>query len=229
MHYLELVLIGMIVIFPVVDLINEKYKSKNKNIEFIKIAISLWIPTIFLAYLFNAKILSVTNVVYAVSLNWQNILAISLILLAVLYLVALIRTLTVSDKLRTEVTQKFKPFINMLPVTKAQILVFTLLLSVSAGICEELIFRAYLYPLIDSHIGMVGAILLSSIVFGLWHLYLGWYEVLRTSIMGAIFCGVYIFTGNIIIPIILHIFIDVYSGLLCYFAMRKKIGVVQDN
>ena len=83
MHYLEIVLIGIILFFPLFDLINEKYKSKNKNVEYIKISFSLWIPTFVLAYLFYAEKLSVVNLDYIVDQNWQNILAIVLILLAI--------------------------------------------------------------------------------------------------------------------------------------------------
>lgn len=222
MHYLEMLLIGILVFFPLIDVINAKFKSQSKNIEFIKISISLWIPTIFLLYLYYANILSVASIPYKVTDSWQNILAISLIIIAISYLILLIKSITENKEQKQEVAKNFASFIDILPETKNQLLVFTLILSVSAGVCEEIIFRGYLFPLLDGYIGTVGAVIISSVVFGLWHIYLGWNEVLRTSIMGAIFCGVYLFTGNIIIPIILHIFIDVYSGVLCYFAMKKQ-------
>jgi membrane protease YdiL (CAAX protease family) len=229
MHYLEIILIGMILLFPIIDLINNKFKSSNKNIEYIKIAVSLWVPTIFLIYLSYTNNLSVLSFNYIITANWQNILSFALLLLAVVYLVALSRTIKVNAQLRSEVAEKFQPFMDLMPETKSQVLMFTLLVSVSAGICEELIFRAYLYSLLDTYLGVPWAIILSSIVFGFWHIYLGWQEVVRTSIMGGIFCAVYIFTGNIIIPIILHIFIDVYSGLICYFSVRKTGSVVLES
>jgi len=228
-HYLEIILIGIIFLYPIIDLINEKYKSSNKNIEYIKIVFSLWVPTTFLVYLFCTNNLSVVSFNYIIKANWQNILSLSFILIAVIYLVILSRTIKINEQLKSEIAQKFQPFLNLMPVTKSQMLIFTLLVSVSAGICEELIFRAYLYNLLDTHIGITGAIFFSSIAFGFWHIYLGWKEVLRTSIMGAIFCGVYIFTGNILIPIILHIFIDVYSGLICYFSMQKLDYAAQES
>jgi len=87
-----------------------------------------------------------------------------------------------------------------------------------------LIFCVCLSDFLDSHAGMIAAILLSSIIFGFWYIYLGWQEVIRTSVMGVLLCAIYIFTENIILPILLHIFIGVYSGLMCYFAMRKPIN-----
>jgi membrane protease YdiL (CAAX protease family) len=221
LNNLEIILLGYIFLYPVLDLVNEKYKSNNKNIEYLKIAFSLWLPTSLLVYLFYTQQLSVTKFDYLIENNWQNITLISLIAIAIIYVIALIKSLQTNEKLKKEIASKFKSYIGMMPVTKSQILIFTLIVSVSAGICEELIFRAYLYTLIDSSLGMPAAIVLSSIVFGLWHIYLGWQDVIRTSIMGVLLCGAFIFTGNIIIPIILHIFIDVYSGLICYYSMQK--------
>lgn len=229
MHYLEITLIGVILFYPIVDLIIEKYKSQNKIVEYLKVSFFIWIPTLLLIHLFSKGELSVVNFGFVIENNWKNILFFSLLFIAIIYLFFLIRSIQSSEDLRAEITSKFESYKDILPVTKNEMLIFTLILSVSAGICEELLFRAYLFTLIDSHIGMVAAILLSSAFFGLWHIYLGWQEVIRTSIMGAVFCGVFIFTGNIILPILLHIFVDVYSGLMCYYAMRKPPYITQKS
>lgn len=229
MHYLELSLIGIILLYPLLDYFNGKHKSQNKNVEYLKICIFLWGLTSFMAYIFYIEELSVAKLDYSIAFNWQNILAITLISIAIVYLVLLIKNIIPNEDLRQEIAHKFEPFIDLMPTNKSQVLVFTLLLSVTAGICEELIFRAYLFNLTDIYSGTIGAILISSLIFGFWHVYLGWQEVLRTSIMGAVLCSVYIFTDNIIIPIILHVFIDVYSGLICYFAMRKQTCITQES
>ena len=229
MTYFETLLLAIILFFPIVDLINEKYKSKNKNVEYIKVAFFLWVPTFLLVYLFIKEELSIVNLGFIIKSDWQNILVTSFLFVAIIYLVLLIRTIQSSEELRAEIGNKFESYKDILPVTKKEVLIFSLILSVSAGICEELIFRAYLFNFLGSHIGMVAAILLSSIIFGFWHIYLGWQEVIRTSIMGAILCAIYIFTGSIILPILVHIFIDVYSGLMCYFAMRKPLISVAAN
>jgi hypothetical protein len=225
MNYLELSLIGVILLYPLIDFLTGKFKSKNKNVEYLKICIFLWGLTSLLAYVYYIEKLSVNKLDYLVEFNWQNLTAITLILMAVVYLMLLIKSIISNEKLRLEVANKFVPYIDLMPTNKSQVLVFTLVLSVTAGICEELIFRGYLYNLIYMYSGNIGAILLSSLVFGYWHIYLGWQEVVRTSVMGALLCGVYIFTGNIIIPIVIHIFIDVYSGVICYVSLRKQSGI----
>ena len=233
MHYLEITLIGVILFYPIVDLIIEKYKSQKKSkkkiFEYLKISFIMWLPTLLLLHLFSKGELSVVNLGIVIEISWQNILFASLLFVAIIYLLLLIRSIQSSEELRAEITNKLEPYRDILPVSTNEMFIFTLILSVSAGICEELLFRAYLFTLIDNHIGMVAAILLSSAVFGLWHIYLGWQEVIRTSVMGAVFCGVFIFTGNIILPILLHVFVDVYSGLMCYFAMRKPPSIIQKS
>jgi uncharacterized protein len=225
MNNFEILLLSVILFFPLVDLINEKYKSHNKNVEYLKLSFFLWIPTLLLIYLFANNKLSIVTLAIEIKYSWQNMVVVSLLGLGITYLLLLIKSIKSSEELREEIISKFDSYTGILPVTKKEMLTFTLIVSVSAGICEELLFRAYLFPLLDGYIGMAAAIIVSSIIFGLWHLYLGWQEVIRTSIMGAMFCGIYIMTGNIILPILVHIFIDVYSGLMCYFAMRKPLVV----
>jgi membrane protease YdiL (CAAX protease family) len=217
---LEITLLSIIVFFPIVDVINTKFKSDNKNIEYIKTALLLWLPTLLLVYLYQNDSLSVKSLGFTLIYDWRNFTVIGLLLIAIIYLTVLIRTIISNQSIRTEIIGKFESFKELMPESKTQVILFVGLLSVSAGICEELIFRAYLYPLLSEHVGMALAILISSLIFGLWHIYLGWIEVIRTSIMGAIFCGIYIFTDSILVAIAWHVFIDVYSGLMYYFANK---------
>jgi len=229
MSILEVLLLGLILFFPLVDFMSGKFKSESKTVEYLKTAFFIWVPTLLLIYLFTKAELSVVDFGLVVDSNWRNILFGSLLVIAVIYLLILIKSIQASEELRAEVIKKTEAFRDILPTTKNEVLVFTLIASVIAGVCEELIFRAYLFTLLESHLGMVSGMLLSSLIFGFWHLYLGWQEVIRTSIMGAVFCGIYIFTGNIILPILVHVFVDVYSGLMSYFAMRKQPCVTQES
>lgn len=90
-----------------------------------------------------------------------------------------------------------------------------LLLSVSAGICEEIVFRGFLpwYLLSLNHfsdlqVSLLTAVILSSLLFGFAHLYQGWKGVLATGLIGAFLAYLYVITGSLILPIILHILVD---------------------
>ncbi|GCE19361.1 CPBP family intramembrane glutamic endopeptidase [Dictyobacter kobayashii] len=90
-----------------------------------------------------------------------------------------------------------------------------LFISITAGICEEITFRGFLlvYFLAISNffglqIPLAEAAFLSSVLFGFAHIYQGWKGVLGTGLLGAIFAYLYISTGSLILPIIIHILID---------------------
>jgi membrane protease YdiL (CAAX protease family) len=54
----------------------------------------------------------------------------------------------------------------------------------------------------------VEKILLASIIFGLCHFYQGWQGVLGTTALGAVFAGLYVATGSLLFPVILHALVD---------------------
>jgi uncharacterized protein len=98
----------------------------------------------------------------------------------------------------------------LLPKTKQERFLF-LGVSLTAGICEEIIFRgAFVYYLnalpLELSVLVVGVI--SSIVFGLVHLYQGWKGVLGTAILGFGLYFLFARTGNLLVPILIHFLID---------------------
>ncbi|WP_137166974.1 CPBP family intramembrane glutamic endopeptidase [Salinimonas lutimaris] len=108
----------------------------------------------------------------------------------------------------------------MLPLSGKDYALFVLVVSVSAGICEELIFRWYLYGVINEHFHWSFALVLSSVAFGLWHAYLGWQHVIKTMLVGALLCGVFLYIESLLVVIVLHILLDVYAGTLAYAVNR---------
>ncbi|WP_186455645.1 CPBP family intramembrane glutamic endopeptidase [Nitrospirillum pindoramense] len=89
------------------------------------------------------------------------------------------------------------------------------LLSLNAGLTEELAFRLFLPLLItlvtgDAKIGFI----LAGVVFGVMHLYQGWIGVLGTMVTGALLSILYLASGGLLVPILLHIAIDLYALLL---------------
>jgi membrane protease YdiL (CAAX protease family) len=87
--------------------------------------------------------------------------------------------------------------------------VWTGLLSINAGIGEELFFRLTLPLLLVLVTGsVVAAFVVAAILFGLVHVYQGWVGVLATMFLGAIFTGIYLLAGNLAWPMALHAGID---------------------
>jgi membrane protease YdiL (CAAX protease family) len=104
----------------------------------------------------------------------------------------------------------FKMVGAMLPFTSAERSWFAGI-SVGAGVSEELVFRGFLLYYITVNLpvlGVVERVVLASAVFGLCHFYQGWQGVLGTAVLGAVFAGLYVETGSLLLPVILHALID---------------------
>lgn len=102
----------------------------------------------------------------------------------------------------------------LLPRNRAE-LKFGWALSLNAGVVEELLFRlampVLIFALVDN---AVTAIAVSLVLFGLMHAYQGVGGVIGSFILGVILMAVFLGTGNIAWPIIVHAVFDLRSLVL---------------
>ncbi len=77
-----------------------------------------------------------------------------------------------------------------------------LLVAATPAIFEEMFFRGFVQRRAERAMGVVGAILFTGILFGVFHLRLT--QVLPLAILGCYFVYVTWRTGSLIIPVILH-------------------------
>ena len=99
----------------------------------------------------------------------------------------------------------------MLPKTVKQRITF-FFIALTAGVCEEIIFRgAVTYFFMNLPFGlplwMIG--ITGAIIFGIAHWYQGISGILSTGFLGFILFIVFIQTGSLLVPIIIHFIIDV--------------------
>ncbi len=92
---------------------------------------------------------------------------------------------------------------------------YTAGLGLTAGVVEEVLFRLTLPALV---FGIVGdgfvAFVASAVVFGLLHLYQGPVGILFATVLGLLFAFVYVITGWILVPMVLHAVLDLRSLVL---------------
>ena len=101
----------------------------------------------------------------------------------------------------------------LLPKTTSEILIW-ILVSICAGICEELVYRGYLQRQLWSLTSSLPlALVLQSIIFALDHIYQGWKPALVTAIYGLIFGLVAAWRRSIIPGAIAHALVDIIGGL----------------
>lgn len=109
----------------------------------------------------------------------------------------------------------------LLPRTRGE-LKYGFGLGLNAGVVEELLFRFAMPALI---FGIVGnglvAFAVASALFGLLHAYQGWVGVLSSTLLGLIFCAVYLLSGSILLTIALHAAFDLRSLVLIPVVVQK--------
>lgn len=85
----------------------------------------------------------------------------------------------------------------------------SLLISVAAGICEEVAFRGFVYNAIWQTSGETAALLLSSLAFGLAHFPVFGASTFLELLFGLVFAMSYKLSGfNLFVPIVVHVVYD---------------------
>jgi len=97
-----------------------------------------------------------------------------------------------------------------LPATAAERRWFAIV-SVTAGICEELLFRGFLlhyFHVVPWRLNLTLALFVSALIFGAQHLYQGVAGVAQTIVFGFLLSLLFLLTGNLLAPIVLHAVMD---------------------
>jgi uncharacterized protein len=91
--------------------------------------------------------------------------------------------------------------------------------SITAGVCEEILYRGWMLSLFAAALGSVWwGLLISSVLFGFAHTYQGQSAIFGTGIVGAVLGIVFVVCGSLIPGQLLHTAMDLNSGL----AYRKS-------
>jgi membrane protease YdiL (CAAX protease family) len=122
-----------------------------------------------------------------------------------------------SAKARASVRRQVGHFVSLLPVTPHELRLF-FGLSVTAGICEEWLYRGVLTALFAAWVGLPCAVLLANVAFGFAHSYQGRKGIVSTGLVGVVMSGIVIATGSLVVAMILHALVDAGNGLITYLA-----------
>lgn len=96
------------------------------------------------------------------------------------------------------------------------------LLSIVAGVSEELLFRGVLQQGLAGWIGNAGALAVASVVFGVAHFITPAYFLLAT-VMGAYLGWLYFWAGNLLLPILVHALYD-FLALGYYYTQEPHLA-----
>src|SRR5256714_5228153 len=119
---------------------------------------------------------------------------------------------------------------KLAPHTRSE-LTWWVAVSLSAGFCEEFVFRGYLIWAFQPLLGLWGAAAFSVVVFAAAHAYQGAKGILATGAVGTLLTLVVLISGSLLPAIALHVLTDIGTGLVAWLALRKvrQIGESTSN
>jgi membrane protease YdiL (CAAX protease family) len=109
---------------------------------------------------------------------------------------------------------------SLLPQSLLEICIW-IVVCITAGICEEMAFRGFLQRQLHALSGNIAiAVLGQGIVFGLFHAYQGWRQVVVISVLGILYGILAAWRRNLRINIATHAFTDIWEGWLKFLVLR---------
>jgi membrane protease YdiL (CAAX protease family) len=115
-----------------------------------------------------------------------------------------------SEKIRTQAGKAARKLAFLLPSTRRERR-WWWLVCITAGISEEIVYRGFLLHYFHGspfHLSLTWALVGSSVAFGIGHLYQGLAGAVQTFVIGFLFGAIFLVTGNLLLPVVLHAVMD---------------------
>jgi uncharacterized protein len=124
-------------------------------------------------------------------------------------------------KLQTQLTHSEQNLMKKIAPQTGHELAWFIALALTAGFCEEVIFRGYLQKQIKAWTSSsAAAVVLSTLIFGFGHLYQGWMLAIAPTILGLILALMAEWRKSLRPGIILHTWQDSLAGIAQHFASK---------
>jgi membrane protease YdiL (CAAX protease family) len=98
----------------------------------------------------------------------------------------------------------------LLPRTRPERRLFGVV-GVTAGVCEEWLYRGFFLAVVAAVGGGLPVpvlVLVGAVAFGLAHAYQGVPGIVLTGVLGGVFAALYLDTGSLLLPVLLHAAVD---------------------
>jgi hypothetical protein len=125
------------------------------------------------------------------------------------------------DETLAKVRHQVRALERMLPRSDREMRWFTWL-SITAGICEEILYRGYLIWYLDAWLPILPAVAIASAIFGLGHAYQGRRGIALTTAVGLVMSAVYLVSGSLVLCAVMHALMDIYSGGMARAAFLRE-------
>lgn len=109
--------------------------------------------------------------------------------------------------------------IKITPRTESELALF-MLVAITAGVWEELLYRGFLIWFLAPSVGLIGAAIVSSVIFGLAHAYQGWRGIVVTTAVGLALSIMYLATNSLWWLMLAHAMVDINGGVAAFRLAR---------
>jgi membrane protease YdiL (CAAX protease family) len=163
-----------------------------------------------------------SSIGFVMNFDLRFVLGTILTVIAIGFLIFQIRkVITADDAELAKIKRSFDKVALMLPRNGNELARFYGL-SMTAGIVEEILWRGFLFWYLGQFMPLWVAAVVGAICFGVAHAYQGWSQVPPVILVGAALGGLYLLTGSLLLPIILHAAVDILQGRLAYEVNRRS-------
>jgi membrane protease YdiL (CAAX protease family) len=146
--------------------------------------------------------------------GWRPWLGAALAVASVIALSAQARA-AIAPAARAAMLAQLGPARPYLPHSSAELRRFYAV-SVSAGICEEVLFRGFLVWYFAAWLPLAGAIPLAATCFAVPHLWAGRGGAVKAGVMALLFSALYLGLGSLWAAMAIHAAVDISSGWLAH-------------
>jgi len=197
-------------------------KEKERIKSYIRIITFGWLETLVVIILCLFAGIGFYDIgLRGISLNQNVWFTTVTLILCGLFLIALIYEMisySISAKYREEKKEELakdtanQVVVNVLIPRSKKEKRYWFFVSLTAGIVEEFVFRGFLFFLLQAifpNMPIPLILVVASAIFGIAHAYQGWQGMIRTAIAGALLGSLFLVTGSLILPMILHFIFDI--------------------
>jgi len=123
-----------------------------------------------------------------------------------------------SEEELSATVQRARKFV---PVGRVQGIAFTAV-AVTAGICEEILYRGWLIGFTGALLGSIWAgMVAAAVIFGLGHAYQGRQGIVATGALGVIFGTMFVLVKSLVPGQVIHAAIDLVNGILAGRVVKR--------
>lgn len=157
-------------------------------------------------------------------------LAVLITIAAIVFLLLQLRQVTkATPATLTKLSGSLGSMSVILPATPRELKSFYGL-SLTAGIVEETLWRGFMIWYLAELMPLWAAASVAAIGFGLAHAYQGHENLAKVTLVGSLFVLLYLLSGNLWLPVLLHATVDVLQGRTAFeIITRGKAGASESS